>query len=88
MKKLLGVLALALPLTTGMVAAPAHAQEFWNEAETEMWESDNLIQDDYGFYDEDFNWTTEDNNWNTFYGDADSAWNTYDDVGDEGWFDI
>lgn len=49
-----------------------------------MWESDNLIQDDYGFYDEDFNWTAEDDNWNTFYGDTDSAWNTYDDVGDEG----
>lgn len=93
MKKLMTSLALLSALGVG-IAMPAHAQvyggegEYLSEYETGLWESDNFANDNYGVYDQDFGWQTAEEGWNTWYGDTENAWNTYDDIGDEGWFDV
>lgn len=54
----------------------------------EDWETDDLTEDDYGYYDSDFEWGVEDEDeWSDWYGDAEQDWGAYDDPGEEGWFD-
>ena len=58
-------------------------------ADDATWGDPSWASDDYGYYDEDFEWTADDSGWNEFFGDADDSWgNYYDDVGDEGLFDV
>lgn len=86
MKRLIALAALLTAFGGG--TALAQDGEFWTEDDVGLWESDNWGSDEYGSYDEDFNWDTADSEWTDWYGDADQNWNNYDDIGDEGWFDI
>lgn len=89
MKKLLTSVALLAALGSGSALVPVHAQGYWNETDIGLWDSDNWASDNYGAYDQDFNWGAIDTNeWDRWYGDSDSYWNDYDDIGDEGWFDV
>lgn len=54
-----------------------------------VWNDDDWRTDDFGYYDDDFNWTADNSDFTEFYGDADDDWSGYyDDVGDEGLFDV
>jgi hypothetical protein len=67
--------------TAGAAAGGSTADDDWLE---EDW-----LEDDFGYYDEDFRWTSDNSGFVDFYGDADEAWGAlYDDVGDEGLFDV
>lgn len=67
--------------TAGAAAGGSTAEDDWLE---EDW-----LEDDFGYYDEDFRWTSDNSGFLDFYGDADEAWGAlYDDVGDEGLFDV
>lgn len=76
MKRLAGWVALAAALS--FPSAYVHAD----------WDDDNWGTDDYGYYDEDFAWDS-DEDFDNWYADSDQDWNAfYDDVGDEGIFDV
>lgn len=96
MKRLTYLLALLFALG---FAAPVFAQDL--EVEFDDWDTDDLIEDDYGYYDEDFEYELEENiwgdteleveyeddDWDDWYADADDDWFGYDDPGEDGWFD-
>lgn len=94
MRKLIRSAALVAALAAGAAFVPAQAQwmgygnGFWGDNEVGLWESDNWATDDYGMFDQDFAWNTNDAGFNDWYGDSQTAWNEYDDIGDEGWFDV
>ncbi len=88
--KLPFALLLALGLGFG---GPTLAQDdvfddtgLWETYDHDYWNSEVWSEDRYGVFDEDFEWGTAGDE---FAGWAeDNDWYTYDDVGDEGWFDV
>lgn len=87
MKKLLSSVGLLMGLGAVLAPLPAQAQ-YWNTYDTGIWGSDNWGTDTYGYYDQDFAWETDRGVWDSWYGDSENYWTTYDDIGDEGWFDL
>jgi hypothetical protein len=102
MKKLVSSVALlsALGMSAALPAAFAHDRQvqertqatgersYWNQDDLGFWNTDNWEEDAYGIFDEDFSWSAEDPGWDNWYGNDATAWNTYDDIGEEGWFDV
>jgi hypothetical protein len=72
----------------GATGAGFGGDSFWTENDLGYWESDNWATDNFGAYDQDFGWDTADAGFGGWYGDATYGWNNYDDIGDEGWFDV
>jgi len=80
---LIYLFTLLLALSFG---APVIAQDL----DYDTWDTDDLIEDDYGYYDEDFDYELDDDDWDDWddwYADADDDWFGYDDPGEDGWFD-
>jgi hypothetical protein len=79
MRRLIGSIALAgaLAFATGV-----HAQD------NGIWDDNSWTDDDFGYYDENFDWNA-DEGFDRWYADSDEDWSSfYDDVGDEGLFDV
>jgi hypothetical protein len=83
-------------LFTLLFALSLGAPVFAQDLDYDEWGTDNLVEDDYGYYDEDFTYETDDDvwgdmdyddDWDDWYADAEDDWFGYDDPGEDGWFD-
>lgn len=96
MKRLMRLLVLpfALSLAFSPMALALDAWDegaFWEDDDYGVFESDNWADDDFGYYDEDFDYDvidTDEDAYTDWYEDPHSDWMGYDDVGEEGFFDI
>ena len=79
------LLALLAALALGGTST-LYAQEMWEEDDLAAFESDNWMEDDYGYYDEDFDWEAGDEEFTSWYEDDDD-WGSYYEEDDE-WFDF
>lgn len=51
----------------------------YDAAEFSAFETDAVVQDEYGYYDGDFDWNTDDEGWDDWY-EADTGWWGEDDT--------
>lgn len=57
----------------------------YDSAEFSAFESDDIVEDDYGYYDSDFDWETDDEEWDAWWEGDTEAWS--EDEDDDGFWD-